>query len=102
MGRGRGAIGGGSDAEADRPGRLRSVFFELPHAWHLGSGGKTGLERRRREAAARAWARSAQASKPVEPGRVSAQASKIWVYCTLGHSKMCQIMSFFEYKLIRV
>ena len=97
MGRGRGAIGGGSDAEADRPGRLRSVFFfELPHAWHRGSVGKTGLERRRREAAARAWARSAQASKPVEPGRVSAQASKIWVYCTLGHSKMCQIMSFFE------
>ena len=71
-------------------------FFELPHAWHLGSVGKTGLERRGREAAARAWARSAQASKPVEPGRVSAQASKIWVYCTLGHSKMCQIMSFFE------
>ena len=69
-------------------------FFELPHAWHLGSGGKTGLERRRREAAARAWARSAQASTPVEPGP-KAQASTILLY--LGHSKMCQNVSNYEF-----
>ena len=36
---------GGSDAQADRPSRLPSAFFDLPH----GSGGNTGLERRRRE-----------------------------------------------------
>ena len=38
---------GGSDAQADRPSRLPSVFFfsDLPH----GSEGDTGLERRRRE-----------------------------------------------------
>ena len=37
---------GGFDAPADRPSRLLSVFSpDLPH----GSGGDTGLERRRRE-----------------------------------------------------
>ena len=94
--------GGGSDAEADRPGRLRSVFF---------------LNCRMRGTEV-VWGRrgsSAEgARQPLEPGREAPRRVRrsslgrrprrvqIWVYCTLGHREMCQIMRFFEHKLIRV